>query len=71
MDDDDEVGFEYGIEIWPNDEEMAEDCCCDHMLGQHEYGDNSSPCDICSCRGFHIKPACGWFYRCPSYKERK
>lgn len=38
---------------WPNDAEMAEPCGCGHTLGQHEYGTDLAPCDICICGDFH------------------
>lgn len=41
------------VDDWPNEEEMAEPCGCGHMLGQHEYGTDYAPCDICACRLFH------------------
>lgn len=41
------------MDTWPDDDEMAEPCGCGHTLGQHEYGDDYAPCDVCSCRLFH------------------
>lgn len=46
------------IDDWPNDEEMAEMCGCDHPLGQHAYGDDLAPCDECRCRDFHDPHSC-------------
>lgn len=37
---------------------MAERCGCAHTLGQHAYGDDLAPCDLCPCRDFHAPEAC-------------
>lgn len=50
------------VDDWPSDAEMAEPCWCGHLLGQHAYGADPSPCDRvdCPCVGFDITARCPW-----------
>lgn len=52
------------VDAWPSDDDMAEMCGCGHTLGQHSYGDDLAPCEVCVCGDFHDQSACRYRVDC-------